>query len=138
MIQTTQKQHFYIICKQPKHCVQKSDWDLMAGKILDLGQRFKIRHLTNGSCETVLLSLFVKHHFTARLLQYIFLCSLHEAKGAAPPLPHSVHLGCHLTVIHQWGHAQEARYHFQKHLREAKKITEVSWHKITSSIDTFH
>lgn len=77
----------------------------MAHQILELGHSFKNRRLTNRSCETMPLSLFVKHHFTARLFQYIFLCSLHEAEGAAPPLPHSVYLCCHLTVIDQRGHA---------------------------------
>lgn len=57
------------------------------------------------------LSLLVKQHFTARLFQHIFLCSLHEAKGAATTIPHSVYLRCHITVVHQGGHAQETRYH---------------------------
>lgn len=88
----------------------------MTGQILEFGQGFKNGRLTNGSRETMPLSLFVKHHFTARLFQHIFLCSLHEAKGAAPPLPHSIYPCCHLTVIHQWGHAKEARHHFQEYL----------------------
>lgn len=76
-----------------------------------MAKRYWNRRLTYGSCESMSLSLFVKHHFTARLFQYVFLCSLHEAKGAAPPLPHPVDLCCHPTVIHQWSHAQETRYH---------------------------
>lgn len=74
------------------------------------------RRLTDGFAEAMLLSLFVKHHFTARLFQYIFLCSLHEAEGP-PPLLHPVYLRCHLAVVHQGGHAKEARYHFQEQLQ---------------------
>lgn len=78
------------------------------------------------------LSLFVKHHLTARLFQHIFLCSLHEAKGAAPPLPHSIYLCCHLTLFQQRGHAQEARYHFQEQLKHrAEKIAVVSSPQVT-------
>lgn len=78
-------------------------------------------HPTNRSCETVPLSLFVKHHFTARLLHHIFLRSLHQTKGAAPPFPYPIHLCCHLTVIHQWGHAQETRNHLQEQLQKTQK-----------------
>lgn len=78
------------------------------------------------------LSLFVKHHLTARLFQHIFLCSLHEAKGAAPPLPDSIYLCCHLTLFQQRGHAQEARYHFQEQLKHrAEKIAVVSSPQVT-------
>lgn len=78
----------------------------------------KKRRLTNRSCQTMLLSLFVKHHFTARLFQDVFLCSLHQPKGAAAALPYAIHLHCRLTLIHQWRHAQEARYQFQEHLQK--------------------
>lgn len=72
---------------------------------------------TNGSCEAMPLPLLVKHHFTARLFQHIFLCSLHEAKGAASTFPHSVYLRCHITVVHQGGHAQETRHHNKENLQ---------------------
>lgn len=82
------------------------------------GRRSQQRRATDGLRQTVPLPLFVKHHFTARLFQDIFLCSLHQTEGAAAPLPYAIHLRCGLTVIHQWGHAQEARYHFQEHLKK--------------------
>lgn len=99
----------------------------MMDQILELDHGSGNRRLTNRSRETVPLSLFVKHHFTARLFQYILLCSLHEAEGAATPLPHAVHLCCHLTVIHQWGHTEETRHHFQEHLQGGAPI--ISSHK---------
>lgn len=84
------------------------------------------------------LSLLVKHHLTARLFQHIFLCSLHEAKGAAPPLPHSVYLCCLLTLFHQRGHAQEARHHFQEQLEHrAGKIRVVSSRQVTPEYTYF-
>lgn len=72
--------------------------------------------LTDGSCEAMPLPLLVKHHLTARLLQHIFLRSLHEAEGTAPTLSHPVNLCCHVTVIHQGRHAQETRDHDQENL----------------------
>lgn len=77
------------------------------------------------------LSLLVKHHFTARLLEHIFLCSLHEAKGAAPPLPHPIYLCCHLTIIHQRRHAQEAGNHFQEQLQQAIEVNNSHFTEIT-------
>lgn len=94
------------------------------------GRRSQQRWATDGSRQTVPLPLFVKHHFTARLFQDIFLCSLHQTEGAAAPLPYAIHRRCGLTLIHQWGHAQEARYHFQEHLKKVysvKKNHQIKW-----------
>lgn len=82
------------------------------------GRRSQQRWATDGSRQAVPLPLFVKHHFAARLFQDIFLCSLHQTEGAAAPLPYAIHLRCGLTLIHQRGHAQEARYHFQEDLKK--------------------
>lgn len=71
------------------------------------------------------LPLLVKHHLTARLLQHVFLSSLHEAEGAASTLSHPVHLCCHFTVIHQGRHAQESRDHYQENLYDARGRVQV-------------
>lgn len=71
---------------------------------------------TNGPCEAVSFPLLVKHHLTARLLQHVFLGSLHEAEGAASTLPDPVDLCCHFTVVHQGRHAQESGHHYQENL----------------------
>ena len=74
--------------------------------------------LTEGAREAMPLLLFVEQHLTAGLLQHILLCPLHQAEGASPALPHSVHLRLHLSVVHQRGHAQEPGDKLKKNLNK--------------------
>lgn len=71
------------------------------------------------------LSLFVEHHFTARLLHHVLLGSLHQAEGAAPTLSDAVDLRGDLAVVHQRRQAQEAGHDLKEHLGGDKSA--VDW-----------